>query len=171
MALADYHALGTGDAFTSCSREACPWASFLSICLPQQDGLIYSLPPSLLMSPLASLSLLSSRPVYLTDIGHLHSNIPWALRLIFAISNSLHFLYFSIARYSAPCKTCRSHAGLLSTACSPLYTLLVQHKGCPHTSEWSNFPLGQTCLSYFHFLPLISHLLSQLLPPLPKQFL
>lgn len=72
-------------------------------------------------------------------------------KLIFAISKLLHFLYFSIA----------SLVGLLPAACSPLYTILALYQGCLHTSELTNFPCGQICLSYFHFLTLISHLLNQ----------
>lgn len=122
--------------------------------MPNCGGVIYTLPSSLLMSPsyrsLASTSLLTSRPIHLTDTGHLHSNIPWAHQAYLCHLRLAPCLIFSITRYSAPCKTHSSHAGLCPTACSPLYPPPVPYPGCPPTSESSDFPSGQTCLLLHH---------------------
>lgn len=153
-ALAYYHALGTIDVFASCLQGVWPWPCFLSFSVPNHGGVIYTLLSSLLMSPndrcLASTSLLTSRPIYPTDTGHLYSNIPWAPQAYLCHLRLAPCLIFSITRYSVPCKTHSSHAGLHPMARSPLYSLPVPYPGCLHSSESSELPSGQTCLLLHH---------------------
>lgn len=108
---------------------------------------------------IASTSLMTSRPIRPADTGHLHLNVPWAPQIYLCHFKLVLFLIFSSTRYSAPCKTPGSHTGLYL----PSLRLLMYFR-----MEWLSLipkvSLTSSCL-------LIPHLLNQLLPLLPKQFL